>query len=153
MRLPLRGSRILNLMLALTLLVLLGCKQEMYGVTIWNKTGKDLRSVVVQTSEGRLGFGFLVAAGSTGHGTVRIPIPDQLEVRWRGDDGSEEVAEKEVARWIRKPRAFGGILNFVINPDGSVSFIPVRNLPENFRFMMALKKLESGTSLERDHPI
>ncbi len=152
----------LGVLLLLSALSLVGCKQAMYSVTAWNKTGQDLHGLTVEVSGVGLGMGALVAAGTKGHGTVSLPIPEQATVSWKegawcdpkkeGCHPREHSVSVGVRKWILQPKKFSGDINIVINPDWTVSVIPARR-EEFYRVSVKVRKASDGKALEPTAPI
>ena len=146
------SKRRLHALVLLAAFSLAGCKQAMYSVTIWNKTSKEINEVVASVSGVGLGMGVISAGFSKTHGTVNLPIPEQVEVRWLGGDSEQHSVSVEIRKWIRKPEKFDGRIHFVVNPNGTVSCIPVRR-ENSYPLLLKLDKASDGKALEPTAPV
>ncbi|MGB6639547.1 MAG: hypothetical protein WBG67_02115 [Thermoanaerobaculia bacterium] len=144
----------MNLALGLLLVAgfVFGCTRREYSVIAWNKTAEEVRDFTVFfDGRGLLGGG-VVPGGRKGYGYVQLPLPKTATVKWMAPDGSAHEREVDVEKWIKRESNFKGTLNFVVNPDLSVSFVPVRDRNSTVVYSRLLNA-SSGKSLEPKEPI
>ena len=142
-------------LLALLSFGLWGCDEHEYGVTIWNKSGDEIEEATVRYGELHTVGGYIVAGGQVTH-LLALPFPDRVSVAWRSVDGEMHRVEKEVARWIKKGKRFEGKLFFIINPDGTVSFVAARDRTDGgygYPTLEGLVEAADGKAYEPKDPV
>ncbi len=93
----------------------------MYGVVVANDGTEQIPDAGITYGKHTLRFGNVMPKGSTGYGTVTLPIPDEVTVVWRQKSGREFEKQVLVKSLVPRPSKFTGDIWLRLKDDGSVT--------------------------------